>query len=244
MSFLDELFGLDGRSALVTGGNSGIGQAIATALAQAGAAVTVTGRDEARLAATGFPYVVADLADRSAVDRLAGLSGPAPDILVNAAGVNLRPPLPELSVADWDLTIQVNLTAPFLLGQVYGPKMAANGWGRIINIGSQQTIRAFGNSGAYGVTKAGVAALTRSQAEAWSPAGVCCNAIAPGFVHTPMTEPVFSDPERTAAMAARTMIGRNGELADFVGVAVFLASPASDFVTGQTIFVDGGFSVK
>jgi NAD(P)-dependent dehydrogenase (short-subunit alcohol dehydrogenase family) len=241
MSFLETLFTLDGRSALVTGGNSGIGLAIAQALAGAGAAVTVVGRDEARLAAAGFPYVAADLAERSAVDRLAAL---APDILVNAAGVNLRPPMDELSVADWDLTLQVNLTAPFLLGQLFGPKMAANGWGRIINIGSQQTIRAFGNSGAYGVSKAGVAALTRSQAEAWSPFGVCCNAIAPGFVHTPMTEPVFSDPGRTAAMAARTMIGRNGELADFAGVAVFLASAASDFVTGQTIFVDGGFSAK
>jgi len=244
MSFLESLFSLAGRSALVTGGNSGIGQAIAGALASAGASVTVVGRDEARLAATGFPYVAADLADRAAVDRLAAFPELSPDILVNAAGVNRRPPMDTLSVADWDLTIQVNLTAPFLLGQVFGPKMAANGWGRIINIGSQQTIRAFGNSGAYGVSKAGVAALTRSQAEAWSGAGVCCNAIAPGFVHTPMTEPVFSDPERTAAMAARTMIGRNGELGDFVGVAVFLASPASDFVTGQTIFVDGGFSAK
>jgi gluconate 5-dehydrogenase len=241
MSFLEMLFTVKGRRALVTGGNSGIGQAIATALAEAGAEVTVVGRDEARLAATGFAYVAADLAERSAIDKLADLT---PDILVNAAGVNLRPPLDELTVPDWDLTLQVNLTAPFLLGQVFGPKMAAGGWGRIINIGSQQTIRAFGNSGAYGVSKAAVAALTRSQAEAWSPYGVCCNAIAPGFVHTPMTEPVFSDPARTAAMAARTMIGRNGELGDFVGVAVFLASSASDFVTGQTIFVDGGFSAK
>jgi gluconate 5-dehydrogenase len=241
MSFLETLFTLDGRRALVTGGNSGIGQAIAMALAGAGAEVTVLGRDEARLAATGFAYVAADLAERSTIDKLADL---APDILVNAAGVNLRPPLDGLTVADWDLTMQVNLTAPFLLGQVFGPKMAAGGWGRIINIGSQQTARAFGNSGAYGVSKAGVAALTRSQAEAWSPYGVCCNAIAPGFVHTPMTEPVFSDPDRTAAMAARTMIGRNGELGDFTGIAVFLASRASDFVTGQTIFVDGGFSAK
>ena len=241
MSFLETLFTVKGRRALVTGGNSGIGQAIATALAEAGAEVTVVGRDEARLAATGFAYVAADLAERSAIDRLADLT---PDILVNAAGVNLRPPLDELTVPDWDLTLQVNLTAPFLLGQVFGPKMAAGGWGRIINIGSQQMIRAFGNSGAYGVSKAGIAALTRSQAEAWSPYGVCCNAIAPGFVPTPMTEPVFSDPARTAAMAARTMIGRNGELGDFVGVAVFLASSASDFVTGQTIFVDGGFSAK
>ncbi len=241
MSFLESLFSLAGRSALVTGGSSGIGQSIAAALASAGASVTVVGRSVERLRATGFPFVVADLADRSSVELLAGSS---PDILVNAAGVNLRPPMDALTLDDWDLTLQVNLTAPFLLGQRFGPKMAAHGWGRIINIGSQQTIRAFGNSGAYGVSKAGVAALTRSQAEAWSAAGVCCNAIAPGFVHTPMTEPVFSDPARAAAMAGRTMIGRNGELADFAGVAVFLASAASDFVTGQTIFVDGGFSAR
>jgi gluconate 5-dehydrogenase len=137
----------------------------------------------------------------------------------------------------------VNLDAPFLLGQHLGPAMAARGWGRIINIASQQAIRAFGHSGAYGVSKAGVAALTRAQAEAWSAYGVCCNTIAPGFVSTPLTQAVFADPARVAAMAARTMIGRNGEPADFCGVAVFLASHAAAYVTGQTIFVDGGFSV-
>jgi len=137
----------------------------------------------------------------------------------------------------------VNLTAPFLLGQAYGPRMAARGWGRIVNIASQQAIRAFDSSGGYGVSKAGICALTRSQAEAWSPDGVCCNAIAPGFVRTPLTRAVFDDPARAAAMAGRTLVGRNGELADFAGIAVFLAGPASGYLTGQTIFVDGGFSV-
>jgi gluconate 5-dehydrogenase len=136
----------------------------------------------------------------------------------------------------------VNLTAPFVLGQRFGPAMAGRGHGRIINIGSQQSFRAFGNSGAYGVSKAGIVALTRSQAEAWSRSGVCCNAVVPGFVHTPMTEAVFSDPARVAALEERTMVGRNGQVEDFRGVAVFLASAAAEYITGQAIFVDGGFS--
>ena len=190
-------------------------------------------------------HVAADLSDRGALARAAADAAAAfgePDIVVNAAGVNLRPPLAALTQQDWDLTMGVNLTAPFLLGQRFGPSMARRGYGRIINVGSQQSIRAFGNSGAYGVSKAGVIALTRSQAEAWSTDGVCCNAIVPGFVRTPMTEPVFADPGRSAALAARTMMGRNGLAGDFRGVAVFLASPAAGYVTGQAIFVDGGFS--
>jgi gluconate 5-dehydrogenase len=120
--------------------------------------------------------------------------------------------------------------------------MAERGWGRIINIASQQAVRAFGNSGGYGAAKAGLAGLTRSQSEAWAPHGVCCNAIVPGFVATPLTAEVAADPVRSAALAARTMIGRNGEPEDFEGVAIFLASRASDYVTGQMIFVDGGLS--
>ncbi len=251
---LRELFSLKGRVAVVTGGNSGIGRAMAGALAAAGAAVVVVGRDTATLTATADAiraagargaFVAADLSDRSALsgaaDQAAAPFG-EPDILVAAAGVNIRPPLTALTPQDWDTTIAVNLTAPFLLGQRFGPSMAERGYGRIINVGSQQSIRAFGNSGAYGVSKAGVLALTRSQAETWSKDGVCCNAIVPGFVHTRMTEPVFADPPRSAALAARTMAGRNGNADDFRGAVVFLASPAAAYVTGQAIFVDGGFS--
>ena len=165
-----------------------------------------------------------------------------PDILVNCAGINLRRPMGTLTIADWDQTMAVNLTAPFLLGQRFGPPMAERGWGRIINVASQQAVRAFGNSGGYGASKGGLAALTRSQSEAWAPRGVGCNAISPGFVITPLTREAASDPARSAALAARTMIGRNGEAGDFEGIAVFLASRASDYVTGQLIFVDGGFS--
>jgi NAD(P)-dependent dehydrogenase (short-subunit alcohol dehydrogenase family) len=245
VNYLEEVFSLDGRHAVVTGGSSGIGRAIAGALARAGASVTLVARDEQRLRAAAEPlaarWFAADLADRAAIADLAAHADPA-DILVNAAGVNLRPPLAELSTVDWDRTLQVNLTAPFLLGQAFAPHMVRQGWGRIINLASQQAIRAFGNSGAYGVSKAGIAALTRSQAEAWSPAGVCCNAIAPGFVRTPLTKAVFDESPRADAMARRTMVGRNGELADLTGVAIFLAGNAAAYLTGQTIFVDGGFS--
>jgi NAD(P)-dependent dehydrogenase (short-subunit alcohol dehydrogenase family) len=253
-AYLAELFSLAGRVAVVTGGNSGIGWGIAGALSRAGAAVVLIAREESRLrdcagqlrAAGGrAAWASADLGDRAALERAAQQAAERfgePDILVNCAAVNLRPPLAELSAADWDTTIAVNLTAPFLLGQRFGPGMAARGWGRIINITSQQAARAFGNSGGYGAAKGGLASLTRSQSEAWARRGVCCNAISPGFVATPMTAPVASDPVRSAALVARTMTGRTGEAGDFAGAAVFLASPASDYVTGQVIYVDGGFS--
>jgi gluconate 5-dehydrogenase len=252
--FLEDLFSLDGRVAVVTGGSSGIGEAMATALALAGARVVIVARDPTRLSATcgalvdggcTAAWVSADLADRAGVRRAASAAVAAfgePDILINCAGVNLRPPLPKLSEEDWDLTMAVNLTAPFLLGQRFGPGMAARGWGRIINVTSQQAQRAFGNSGGYGPSKAGLAALTRSQSEAWAKSGVCVNSLCPGFVSTPLTTEVSSDPVRSAALAARTHSGRNGEPADFAGVAVFLASQASEYITGQTIYADGGFS--
>jgi NAD(P)-dependent dehydrogenase (short-subunit alcohol dehydrogenase family) len=253
-AYLTDLFSLDGRVALVTGGSSGIGRAIGRALAGAGARVVLLARGEdalkeatAALQAAGGTagWVSADLGDRAAVqagaERAAAVFG-EPDILVNSAGVNLRPPMDALTVGQWDQTIAVNLTGPFLLGQRFGPAMAERGWGRIINVVSQQAVRAFGHSGAYGASKGGLASLTRSQSEAWAGRGVRCNAVSPGFVITPLTREAASDPDRCAALAARTMIGRNGEAGDFEGIAVFLASGASEYVTGQVIFVDGGFS--
>jgi NAD(P)-dependent dehydrogenase (short-subunit alcohol dehydrogenase family) len=253
-AYLAEIFGLSGRTAVVTGGSSGIGRAMAGALGRAGANVVLVARrpeplEETvrELTADGVraSAVAVDLADRAALTAATATIVSRygePDVLVNAAAVNRRPPLEELTGEDWDVTLAANLTAPFLLGQRFGPAMAARGWGRIINVVSQQAFRAYGNSGAYGVSKAGLVALTRSQAEAWSARGVCCNAVAPGVVHTPLTEPVFADPEKVAAHARRTMIGRNGVPGDFAGCAVFLASTASAAVTGQTLFVDGGYS--
>jgi NAD(P)-dependent dehydrogenase (short-subunit alcohol dehydrogenase family) len=253
--YLASLFALRGRVAVVTGGSSGIGEGMATALARAGARVVLIAREEKKLVAVAAAlrgagceagWLSADLAERSLLSAAASAATEIfgePDILVNCAGVNLRPPLADLSAADWDRTLALNLTAPFLLGQHFGPGMAARGWGRIINVTSQQAQRAFGNSGAYGASKGGLAALTRAQSEAWAPHGVRVNSVCPGWVATPLTAQVAADPERTAVLAARTQVGRNGVPADYAGVAVFLASAASDYVTGQTIYVDGGFSV-
>jgi len=254
-AYLSELFSLDGRVAVVTGGSSGIGRAIATALARAGASVVVVARREAKLVATvgelaahgcRADWVSADLSTRTGVRAAAQDAADVfgePDILVNCAGVNLRPPMGELGDDVWDTTMAVNLEAPYLLGQRFGPGMAERGFGRIIHVTSQQGHRAFADSGAYGVSKGALESLARSQAEAWSPYGVTCNTLVPGFVMTPLNERLSSDPETVAALAARTMVGRNGLAEDFAGAAVFLASRASAYVTGQTVFVDGGFSV-
>lgn len=254
-NYLSELFSLDGRVAVVTGGSSGIGRAIAGALAHAGASVVVVARREAELVRTvdeltaegcRAAWVSADLGTAEGV-RAAGEEAAAafgePDILVNSAGINLRPPMGELDEDVWDTTMAVNLKAPYLLGRRFGPGMAGRGFGRIIHLTSQQAHRAFVQSGAYGVSKGGLESLARSQAEAWSPYGVTVNTLVPGFVMTPLNERLSADPEKVAALAARTMAGRNGLPEDFAGAAVFLASGASAYVTGQSVFVDGGFSV-
>ncbi|NUS87361.1 MAG: SDR family oxidoreductase [Streptomyces sp.] len=254
-SYLSGLFSLNGQVAVVTGGSSGIGRAIAGALARAGASVVVVARREAELAATvgeltedgcRAAWVSADLSTRAGVRAAAEEAVAAfgePDILVNSAGINLRPPMSELGEDVWDTTMAVNLEAPYLLGQRFGPKMAERGFGRIIHITSQQAHRAFVQSGAYGVSKGALESLARSQAEAWSPYGVTCNTLVPGFVMTPLNTRLSADPEQVAALAARTMVGRNGLAEDFAGAAVFLASRASAYVTGQALFVDGGLSV-
>jgi len=248
---LEQLFGLDGRRALVTGGSSGIGRAIALALADAGAHVVVAARTRDAIDETVATIttgggsavgVVADLSTRSGAHALADAVGEV-DVLVNSAGINLRPPMADLDEGTWDATMAVNLDAPFVLGQRLAPGMAARGYGRIIGISSQQAHRPFAASGAYGVSKAGLEALARSQAEAWSGSGVTSNVLVPGFVQTALNRLLSADPERVAALAARTLVGRNGEPSDFAAAAVFLAGPGSAYVTGQSIAVDGGFSV-
>jgi gluconate 5-dehydrogenase len=248
------LFSLTGRVALVTGASSGIGRTVANAYADAGAKVVLVARREAELADAcveiaargGHAHALAcDLSERAQIASCAESAARpfgAPDIVVNCAGVNIRKPMLELTGQDWAATMRLNLDAPILLSQRLAPAMIERGWGRVINVASLQSVRAFANSGAYGASKGGIVQLTRAQAEAWSRHGVNANAIAPGFFATPLTAPVASDPVKWQANAARTFVGRNGELPDLVGTAVYLASRASDYVTGQTIFVDGGFS--
>ena len=254
MSAAAALFDLGGKVALVTGASSGIGREIALALASAGAAVVLVARGAAALEDTRSAVqsgggqaacVPCDLAKRAAVRDCATAGAKpfgAPDILVNAAGINPRKPMGEVTEADWDATLGINLDAPFFLAQRLAPAMVAKGWGRIINIASLQSVRAFANGAPYGASKGGVMQLTRAQAEAWSRHGVNANAIAPGFFPTALTAPVVNDPQKWQANADKAFAGRNGALADLHGTAIYLASRASDYVTGQTIFVDGGFS--
>lgn len=253
--YLSTLFSLDGRTAIVTGGSSGIGRGIATALAGAGARVVVLARGGDRVADTVRELtaaggvaagVVGDLSSREGIrDAAENAAEPfgEPDILVHSAGINIRPPYAEISVADWDATMTVNALAPFLLGQRFGTGMAARGYGRIIHISSQQAHRAFVESGVYGVSKGAVQSLMRSEAEAWSARGVTSNALVPGFVLTPLNARLREDPVQVQALAARTMVGRNGLPEDFAAAAVFLAGPGSAYVTGQSLFIDGGLSV-
>jgi NAD(P)-dependent dehydrogenase (short-subunit alcohol dehydrogenase family) len=249
-------FGLAGRVALVTGATSGIGRRQALALAQAGAAVVLVGRREAQLheaiaeieAAAGRAAALsADLGDRGLLPGLAeraALPFGSIDILVNAAGVNYRQPVDEITLDSWDKTLNLNLAVPFFLARELVPAMREKGWGRIINIASLQSTRAFPNGLAYGASKGGITQLTRAMAEAWSRHGINCNAMAPGFFPTELTAPVYQNPELLEKLATQTTIGRNGVLSDLDGLTVFLASPASDYVTGQVIHLDGGFTAK
>ena len=150
----------------------------------------------------------------------------------------------EVTKEGWRQTIDLNLTVPFFLAQRLVPAMKEKRWGRIVNFASLQTVRAFAGGLAYGASKGGVGQLTRAMAEAWSKDGINANALAPGFFPTELTGPVFADPDRAARNAAQTCIGRNGEAADIIGPALFLCSPASDYVTGQVLYVDGGYTAK
>jgi gluconate 5-dehydrogenase len=252
--FVQQLFSLQGRRAVVTGGNAGLGEAMAGALGRAGATLLLVARREAqlqqaaeRLRAQGIAVdtLALDLgqvealpaAGRAIADRAGTV-----DILVNAAGVNLRQPFAEVTPASWNQQIALHLAAPFFLTQALAPGMAARGRGRIINVASLQSSRAFAHSAPYGAGKGGVVQLTRAIAQAWSGQGITCNAIGPGFFPTELTAPVFADPQLAALHASRTAIGRNGRLEDLHGATVFLASDASAYITGQTLMVDGGYT--
>ncbi len=247
---------LEGKTALVTGATSGIGRQQALALSAAGARVVVIGRRQEQLNetveavrqaggdASALPgSLVLDDSLIELAQRAAEFYGDI-DILFNTAGVNLRQHADDVSMESWKTTLDLNLGVPFFLAQQLVPGMRRRGWGKIINIASLQSTRAFANGIAYGASKGGICQLTRAMAEAWSADGIGCNAIAPGFFPTELTESLFNDNATSQRLAASTAIGRNGKLDDLDGVTLFLASHASDYITGQTISVDGGFTAK
>jgi NAD(P)-dependent dehydrogenase (short-subunit alcohol dehydrogenase family) len=260
MKITDQLFGISNHVALVTGGSSGIGRAIAFCLAEAGAAVVhvaLPGEEEALKDAVGdveniggkAAFLTCDVSDMDGLAKMAKKAASffgAPDILINAAGINLRQPWDGISSASWDKQLDINLKAPFFLARHLIPGMQEKGWGKIINIASLQSERAFPNSVPYGASKGGVMQLTRAMAEAWSKdeSGITFNAIGPCFFKTGLTQGLYKDDEVIDSLARQTIIGRNGELDDLKGVCIFLASPASDYITGQTIYLDGGWTAK
>jgi gluconate 5-dehydrogenase len=249
-------FDLSGRVALVTGSSRGIGSAIADGLARAGAAVIVNGRDESRLtdalesarrrvpdatwSARAFD-VTDETAVNEAVARCQAAVGPI-DILVNNAGVQLRLPLTEISARDWRAVIDTDLTSAFIVGQAVARAMIPRGRGKIINICSVQSELARPGIAPYTAAKGGLRTLTRAMAAEWSGAGLQVNGLAPGYILTEMTRPLAEDPDFDAWLRTRTPARRWGRPEDLAGPAVWLASPASDFVTGQVIYVDGGMT--
>ena len=249
-------FSVDGLVTVVTGASSGIGRHMAGVLAQAGAHVVMVARRQQALdefadkiitrhSDAKVASVSCDLDAVTDFDALAKeLSAPfgAPTRLINAAGVNFRQAVDEITQESWTQTINLNLSVPFFLSRALVAAMQDNG--SIINIASLQSERAFPNCLPYGASKGGVAQLTRAMAEAWSSRGIRANAIAPGFFPTELTQAVFNDTEKAQANAAQTCIGRNGELDDLTGPAVFLCSDASAYMTGQVLYVDGGFTAK
>ncbi|HAY41005.1 MAG TPA: gluconate 5-dehydrogenase [Gammaproteobacteria bacterium] len=248
-------FSLDNKIALVTGGSSGVGKMIALSLARAGAFVWIASIDEnadetikeiEELGSQAAFFRVDVTNSTKLEEMLSHIYGVSKkiDILINAAGINVRLPAEEMTLSAWQKTIDINLTAPYQLSQLVIKKMKENGWGRIMNIASLQSIRAFDNSIPYGASKGGVMQLTRALAQAYSKSGILVNAIAPGFFHTKLTESLFQDPEKLKVLAGKTMMNRNGEEDDLFGISVFLCSDANSYITGQTVFLDGGFSAQ
>ncbi|MEI6232795.1 MAG: SDR family oxidoreductase [Planctomycetota bacterium] len=252
-----ELFKLDGRRALVTGGSKGLGLVMATALAQAGADVVVSSRhlDESQAAAAEIAKatgrktlgIAADVSIGSDVERMAKeieQSFGTIDILFNNAGINIRGGVGEMSEADFDSVIAINLKGPFLCAKAFGPGMAKRGWGRIINMGSILSSIAIAGRAPYAASKAGVLNMTRVMALEWATSGVTANAICPGPFATEMNTTLLSNPEVYKAFVSKIPIGRWGELHEITGAAVFLASDASSFVTGSGLYVDGGWTAQ
>ncbi|MGW4389596.1 SDR family oxidoreductase [Streptomyces sp. NPDC004685] len=250
------LFDISGRTALVTGSSRGIGFALARGLLEAGATVVLNGRDESALAdaaerlseqtGKGPVHTAAfDVTDGPSVAAgIAGVEervGPL-DILVNNAGMQLRAPLLEFTDADWHRVLNTNLTSAFLVGREAARGMVERGHGKIINICSLQSEVVRPGIAPYAATKGALKMLTKGMCADWGPSGVQVNGLGPGYIETELTEPLVRDEEFSAWVRRRTPAGRWGRTDDLVGGTLFLASPASDFVSGQILYVDGGMT--
>ena len=244
---------LEGRVAVVIGGTSGIGRAIAHGLAEAGADVVCSSRrgEQVEAAAVEIEKIgrktvrcVSDVGDRKSLENLlgetAGILGKV-DILVNSAGITKRAPSLELDDEDWTAILETNLNGTFRACKVFGKHMIDNGYGRIVNIASLSTFVGLYEVAAYSASKAAVASLTKSLAIEWAKHGVNVNAIAPGVFRTALNEKLLDETPRGQEFLMRTPMGRFGRVEELAGAAIFLASEAASFVTGEVLVVDGGF---
>ena len=252
------MFDLSGKVAIVTGGNGGIGLGMARGLVRAGARVVVAARNAtksasavAELTKLGAGRALAievDVADEASVNALvAGTLAACGrlDVLVNNAGINIRKPAHELALDEWRRVVETNLTSAFLCARAAYPSLKAAGGGKVINIGSMMSLFGASFAPAYGASKGGLVQLTKSLAIAWARDGIQVNAVLPGWIDTDLTRGARREvPGLHESVLTRTPAGRWGDIDDFAGIAVFLAGPASNFVTGAVITVDGGYSIQ
>ncbi|MGO4908288.1 SDR family oxidoreductase [Pseudorhodobacter sp. W20_MBD10_FR17] len=247
-----DMFSLAGKRALITGSSQGIGFALAKGLSAAGAQVVLNGRDMGRLTAAvaqisgavALPFDATDhAAVRAAVDGFEGSIGPI-DILVNNAGMQHRAPLEEFPADAFERLLQTNVASVFHVGQAVARHMIGRGAGKIINIASVQTALARPGIAPYTATKGAVGNLTKGMATDWAKHGLQCNAIAPGYFDTPLNAALVADPDFSTWLEKRTPAGRWGRVEELVGACVFLSSPASSFVNGHILYVDGGITAS
>jgi NAD(P)-dependent dehydrogenase (short-subunit alcohol dehydrogenase family) len=248
-----QVFSLEGKVAVVTGGTSGIGRALSLGLADAGADVIATARRQQQVDSTAQEIeargrktlrIASDVGDRASLEKLLAAtleSFGKVDILVNCAGMIKRAPTLDLEETEWNNILNVNLTGTLRACQVFGRSMLERGYGRIINIASLNSFVALSEVAAYAASKAGVASLTRSLAVEWSKKGVTVNAVAPGVFRTDLNAQLLDSTPRGQELLMRTPMGRFGKTEELIGAVVYLASDSASFVTGQILVVDGGF---